>query len=515
VLPTPENPGTPAISATREPQRPDERHKLDRAFVGGVAWTAGAKWISQLVSWPSVLICARLLSPSDFGIVEMAGFYFIVTNIVAEFGVGMAVLQMRELDTAIVSQLNTVALLSGLLAFGISVAAAPLIAAFFRAPELNRLVIVASLSFIMISFETIPLGLLQRDMNYRRLSVAESVQALVAGIVSVGCALAGLAYWALVLGNLVGRAANIALTVYWRPVRFAMPHWTQVMAPLKFGMEIAMQRIVGSVTNLSDSMVIGRTLGQSALGVYRLASNLASAPSDKIGALVMRVTGPLFARVQTDDDLLRRYFLIFSELLSLSCFPLLFGLAIVAPDAVQLLLGSKWAGAAAPLRWLAIFLAVRTMSYLNTQLATTLRLTRYGMWLSLFNFGIMPVGFYVASRYGIGAVAAAWLVLSPATVLPITVKVLRAIDCSAAQYLKSLAPALMGSGAMLLGVIAFRLSGAPSHWNLFARLAAQVAVGGIAYVGILAAFHRVRIMQYFRFFLELRSSPAVAAAAKP
>src|SRR5579864_6830441 len=115
-----------------------ERRKLDRAFVGGVAWTAGAKWLSQLLSWPAVVICARLLSPADFGIVEMAGFYFIVTNVVAEFGVGMAVLQMQELDTVIVAQLNTVALMTGFLAFGVSVAAAPLIAAFFRSPELNH-----------------------------------------------------------------------------------------------------------------------------------------------------------------------------------------------------------------------------------------------------------------------------------------------------------------------------------------------------------------------------------------
>src|SRR5579862_5568383 len=102
-------------------------------------------------------------------------------------------------------------------------------------------------------------------------------------------------------------------TIYWRPARFAVPSWKQVATPLQFGMEIAMQRIVGSVTNLSDSVVIGRTLGESPLGAYGLASNLASTPSDKIGALIMRVTGPLFARVQHDKDLLRRYFLIFTE----------------------------------------------------------------------------------------------------------------------------------------------------------------------------------------------------------
>src|SRR5579863_1442676 len=57
-----------------------ETRKLDHALVGGFAWTAGAKWLSQLVAWPAVLINAKLLSPGDFGLTEMAGFYFVVTN---------------------------------------------------------------------------------------------------------------------------------------------------------------------------------------------------------------------------------------------------------------------------------------------------------------------------------------------------------------------------------------------------------------------------------------------------
>jgi PST family polysaccharide transporter len=488
-----------------------ERQQLDRAFVDGVAWTAGAKWLSQLVSWPSVLLCAHLLSPSDFGIVEMAGFYFVVTNVVAEFGVGMAVMQMRELDTDVVAQLNTFALAIGTLAFGISVAAAPLISEFFHTPELKHLVIVASFSFILTSSEAIPLGLLQRDMAYRRLSVAESVQAIVTAVVSVGLAWAGFAYWSLTIANLVGRASNIALIIYWRPARFAVPRWDEVRRPLQMGLEIAMQRIVGTFTGLSDSMVIGRTLGQSLLGTYRLASNLASTPSDKIGALVMRVTGPMFARVQHDEALLRRYFLIFSETLALSIFPLLLGLALVAPEAVQLLLGPKWAGAVAPLRWLAVYLVAKSMSYLNGQLLVTLRFTRFGMWLTFLTFALMPVAFYAGSRYGIGGVAAAWLVLSPLTIVPVGVKVLRTIHCGVGQYLKCLMPAMIGSGIMLLAVGALRTWFLPMHWPVIARLSAEIAVGAVAYLGLLALFFRARIMQYVEFFGRLRKSRGVAA----
>jgi O-antigen/teichoic acid export membrane protein len=483
--------------------------KLDHALVGGVAWTVGAKWLSQLVAWPAVLIMARLLSPSDYGLNEMAGFYFVVTNVVAEFGIGMAVLQMRELDMAVTRQLNTVAAMSGALAFLVSVAAAPLIAAFFRAPALHDLVIVASLSFILTSMEAIPLGLLQRDMDYRLLSVAESVQAVVTSCVGVGCAYAGLGYWSLVVGNLAGRAGNIALVVYSRPVRFAWPRFSQVAAPLRFGMEVAVQRIVGSISGLSDSMVIGRTMGQAPVGAYRLAGNLASTPAEKIGGLIMRVTGPLFSRVQHDRELMLRYFLIFTETLAMTVFPLLFGLAIVAPETVELLLGPKWAMAAAPLRWLALAVSVRTMLPLLNQMLATLRLTRFGMWMSILTFVLMPIAFYVASSRGVGAVAAAWLLMSPITVFPVALKVFREIGCGVIQYLNALLPAIAGSGAMLLAIVALR-----SHLTLhgWPRLAAEVVAGGLAYCICLWGLYRHRVMRFVHFFARLRESKAAVVA---
>jgi O-antigen/teichoic acid export membrane protein len=342
-------------------------------------------------------------------------------------------------------------------------------------------------------------------MNYRYLSIAETVQALITAVVSVGCALAGFAYWSLIAGNLAGRAGNIALAIYWRPVPFAVPRREQVMAPLRFGMHIAAQRIVGTLGTMSDSMVIGRILGQSPLGAYRQASNLATAPADKIGALIMRVTGPLFARVQNDVHLMRRYFLIFSETLAIAIFPLVFGLAVVAPEAVDLLLGDKWASAALPLRWLTLYMAIRTMGYPIGQLLTTLRFNRFGTWMAFLNFTLMTVAFVVASlHWGLQGVALAWLLMSPITFVPVAVKVLRAIGCGFRQYLHCLTPALAGSSAMLVVLVSMRPWLTASHWPGYARLAAEVAAGAIAYCAVVLGLYRGRVMPYFRFFLKLR-----------
>ena len=68
--------------------------KLDKAVFHGLAWTAGAKWLTQIATWASVCISARLLSPADFGLAGMAGAITNVANFLAEFGLGATVLQM-------------------------------------------------------------------------------------------------------------------------------------------------------------------------------------------------------------------------------------------------------------------------------------------------------------------------------------------------------------------------------------------------------------------------------------
>ena len=222
-------------AARSEATRPADKRKLDGDLIGGVAWTAAAKWISQLVSWPSVVIAARMLTVADFGAVDLAGYYIVLTSTLAEFGIGSAVLQMRELERKVLGQLNSVSLLFGLAFCGISVAIAPFVAEFFHTALLTRLLMVASVSFILTGLQAVPMGLLQRDMDYRRLSLAEGGQALVQASVTVLGALTGWGYWSLILGVMFGRLFSVILTQVWKPVGLAYPHWKDVASPLRFG----------------------------------------------------------------------------------------------------------------------------------------------------------------------------------------------------------------------------------------------------------------------------------------
>ena len=130
--------------------------RLDRSLASGVAWTAAAKWSTQVLSWASLIAIAHLLSPSDFGLVGMAAIYLGLITIISEFGVGTAVLTLRDLTNEQVAQLNSVSVIFGLAGFGISCAIAGPLGKFFRAPKLP--IVVIAMSATLWKRFTIPIG---------------------------------------------------------------------------------------------------------------------------------------------------------------------------------------------------------------------------------------------------------------------------------------------------------------------------------------------------------------------
>ena len=484
------------------------RRNLDVQFAGGLAWTAGAKWATQLVSWGSLFALARLLSPEDFGISEMASMFVVLTGVLAEFGIATAVLQMQELQPRQLGQLHSFSCLICAAVFLLSLVVAPWMAAFFHIPGLWGLVAVNNLGFLILGFQAVPMGLLQRDLDYRRLSIADGVQILVQSTVAVAAAASGLRYWSFVVGACAGKLSAAILVNYWKQVRFRVPRREDLQVPLRFGWHVAAGRGAWAVYMLSDSIVVGRVLGDVSLGVYRMAMNLASAPGEKVSALLMRAAGPLFARVQKDHELVRRYFLILTEVLALCIAPLMAGLVFVAPLAVEVVLGRDWLAASKPLQWLAAFMIFRALGTLIDQVLISQRLARFSMRLSILNAILMPLALLTVSHWSgsLEGVAACWIVLAPVTFVPALLKLTRQIGLRGRELLGAVWPAVAASGTMVLAVWGVQLMWGSQPWPPFWHLGIQVAAGGLVYGAVLLVLFRERVLRYVRFAQDLRAN---------
>lgn len=476
---------------------PVERSSLDRSLIQGIVWTGGVKWLVQLVTWASTLVVARILTPEDYGLVSMATTYLGLITIVSEFGIGTAVLTLRDLSEQQLRQINSLSLLFGLASFGISCLAAYPIAQFFRAPQLPPVIIALSLSFVIASARTVPNALMQRGLRFKRLAAIDGIRGFATALGALAFALLGFRYWTLVASALLGTSIATVLIVASNPHGFAKPRLGDLKESLTFSTHTIVGRVSWYAYQNSDFIVAGRVLGKAALGAYSFGWQLASMPLEKITTMVMQVTPAIFSAAQKDVAALRRYVLVITEALALATYPAVVGLALVAPELVLIALGEKWRAMILPLQILALFSTVRALAPLLAQIFAVTGETRYAMFLNLTAAIVHPIAFLVGARLGgVGGIAWAWLAAYPLfVVLPLTRRVFKRLELTWPRYLAAVQPAAISSVLMAAAVIGTRYL-LPASLSRIAVLGSLITVGASVYGLALFTLFRHRLESF-------------------
>jgi len=490
----------PPLPVTESPQT----SVLDRALIRGLAWTGSVKWGSQLIAWLATLFVAHVLMPADYGILTMSAVFMGLVTLLGEFGFGAAVLVLRDLPEEHIAQTNTLSLLFGAAAAGLSSIAAVPLGRFFNAPMLPPVVVALSTGFIINGFRTVPQSLLQRELRFKLLACIDGVQSIVSSGTMVALALLGFRYWTLVFGGLVGAAVSTVLVLMARRHRFAWPSLPSLGRVTLFGWQIVVTRLSFYVYSSADLFVAGKTLARTALGAYGFAVSLATMLPEKILALVTSITPSIFSSVQTQESNLRRYLLSVTEGLALVVFPATLGLAAVAQEFVLVALGEKWRPMIAPMQVLAAYAGFRSIASLPGNLLNVIGEIRFSMWVQVVAALTLPFGFYVGSRWGPVGIATAWVVIHPLVNAPLYRRAFKRLGLSARQYLDALSPALSSSVIMLVAILVLRRA-LPATWPPLAVLCVETVTGVIAYVGALVALRRDRISVFYQALKLLRN----------
>jgi teichuronic acid exporter len=480
--------------------------ELDRSLIRGIAWTGAMRWATQLVGWASTLVVARLLAPTDYGLVGMSMVYLGFMQLVNEFGLGAVIVQRRALTSEQIARLGGFALALGAGFVLLSTLLAPVVARFFAEPAVRWIIPVASLTFLTGAFQVVPQALLTRDLDFRRLAWADGAEALLAAAMTLGFAWLGLRYWALVLGPLTGRVVSATLVNVWRPHGVAWPRrFGTIAGEVSFGWHLVVSRLAWYLYSDADFAVVGRVLGKVALGAYTIGWTISSIPIDRVTALVSSVTPPVFSAVQHDPAALQRYLKNLTEGLAFITFPASIGIALVADEFVPAVLGQQWHAAIAPLQLLACSAALRSVHPLLPQVIVSTGHAKRNMQFALIGTLILPALFYLGTHWGAAGVAAAWLIGHPLFVMPLFLwYALRLTKLPLSDYLRSLLPAASSTLAMAAAVLGLRWL-TPAAWGLGLRLATQVATGVLVYAAVLYYAHGQRVRALWALLRSLRT----------
>jgi PST family polysaccharide transporter len=486
----------------------DLGHRASR----GIAVTLGGLWSRALLQTVSTVVLARLLDPSDFGLLAMVAAIVGVADLVRDFGMTGAVIQARNLSDELWRSILWFSIALGTVLSILVAAAAPLIAALYNEPRLFLITLVVAPGLLLSAIAMPMQARVTRDLRFGLLARMDVIGMAVGVVLSIAAALAGWGYWSLMI--LAGGSAVVRVVMLWivaRP-KFGRPRIIREAWPIiGTGSNIFGAEALNYAERNLDNVVIGATLGPALLGQYTRAYALFLLPLQQMNGPIGRVALPVLSKLRDEPERYRRYIRGAILVIGYLTLPTYAIAAAVAPALIQILLGDGWSQAATIFSILAIAGFVQAISKVRGWLYITMGRSRQQFLYDLVARPLVIAGYFagvfIGGIYGLVAVYAGLtlVLLVPGFAFAIRGTFVRASDI-VVPILRPVAVALLAYGAALTGTMLVDLP--PIGELLVGGLAGLVPFG----LALLLPPYRRDIGQILEFVKRMRKPPKKADA---
>lgn len=322
-------------------------------LVNGVVWNFIEKVFIKVVTFAIGIILARLLSPSDYGLIGMLTIFISVSNIFIEGGLAKALIQKKDCkdidySTAFVTNIGLSLCIYLLLYFF-----APLIADFYDEPILIELTRVLALSIILGSFNIVQRARLMSQVDFKSLAKINVISTIISGAIGIGMAYAGFGVWALVGMTLSSSIVLIVVFPFysrWKPsVFFSRNSFRNLFG---FGSKLMLTGVMSVIVNNISALCIGRYYKSNQLGYYTRASHFSELISFTVFEVLGNVTFPVLSSLQDDRERLVAVYRKSLYFVAMIIIPLMVLCALLAKPIIYILLTEKWLPCVVLMQWL-------------------------------------------------------------------------------------------------------------------------------------------------------------------
>jgi O-antigen/teichoic acid export membrane protein len=474
-------------------ERPFEDRTIAARASSGVIWLTLQVWLSRLGGFITVAILARLLTPTDFGLVTIAGTILPIVYLIADLGFTTYIVQASGVDRRVVSTAFWFSSCAGLILALAVAALGPALGVLFGAPDAAPVIIAMAPVVLIVAVSSTPIALLRRDMRFRTLSVQAAIAGIVGQVVAIVLALIGAGVWALIAQVFAVQSITAILawiTARWRPqFAFSAGDFRRMLG---FGVNVVAIDLASTVRLWVENAAISRVLSSASLGAYGVASRLVQTAKDLAGSAIAPVSMVAFAKVRDDPARLiggygRSLRLSYSVMV-----PGMVFLLVAAPAVVPLLFGPQWSQSVAPVQALAVAGVFAQAAALDHGLFYGMG--RPGLWLR-YAIVVEVVSLIVTLTLvheGLFAVAAGYAGVAILATITRWFLVARLLQVGAGRILVlSMPPLAAAAISTAIGALAFWAVGGLPHL-------VQIVITGIAVVLAQAAAVRLLMPATFR-----------------
>lgn len=382
---------------------------LKERAVKSAGITLAAQGIKLIMQLGSIAILARLLQPSDFGLIAMVTVFTGLALQFMEGGLSMATIQRDQVTHAQVSNLFWVNGALGAVLCLMGILISPLVATIYDEPRLIMVMAAMSLTFMIGGLSVQHDALLRRQMRFKAISSIDIVSMAAGIITGITAAYKDLGYWALVISPIATSTTKTILCwLYTRWVPSMISRGSGVRPLLGFGANLTGANFIGYIAINITPFAVGYIGGAQSMGLFNRANILTSIPSSQMLPPVMNVLQPTLARVADDPTKLRSTITSIMGKLILGTMFVTLTMAVLADWIVLLFLGPGWDGAVPIFRMLAVFSLVEPIAgFLAVSLIAIGNAKAVLRWKVITLF-ILIVSVGIGSIWGVFGVVAAY-----------------------------------------------------------------------------------------------------------
>jgi len=310
-----------------------------KAFI----WDFSGKMATHGMGFVVSIFLARLLEPSDFGLIAIVMVIIGGASVFTDIGLGGALIQRRKVNSTHYSSVFYLNIVIGLLLAFITYISAAWISNFYNSEQLLPLVEVMSFLFLINAFSSVQSTRLRKELNYALLTKISFVSSLLSGIVGVLLAFSGAGVWSLVAQTLAMAVMyNILIwnTSKWKPsLAFS---WKALKQLWGFGFRMFLAGMLDAIFTKLDFLIIGKLFPPATLGYFQRAKSLNNMVAQYSSESLMAVLFPILSKVQNDLPRFQNIILKSLGIISFIVFLLLGGLYLVSEELIVLLFSDKW-----------------------------------------------------------------------------------------------------------------------------------------------------------------------------
>jgi O-antigen/teichoic acid export membrane protein len=465
--------------------------EVTRALVlVGARWRGLLQIVQQVLTVVATVVLARLLTPTDFGVVAAAMSVFLFFSLASAWGFGAAIIRKHEIDEPFLRGILAANLAMAVVLVGLGALIIPFVARLL-APGAGPAIFAVLCSMLIVSVSSVSMSLLERRMQFGRMSVAGVAATIVYIGVEIALAAAGMGYWAVIIGFLamqVVQSAGYLIAAGWWP-RLASPRHV-LRTESRFSMGFFANEVTNYANKNIDYWIVAATLGTAALGSYYIAFVLPTILRLRVTTVVQQLLYPVFSRLRSDPERSRRAYESAMEFQAALGVPAVLGIVVVAEPVVRVFFGPQWQASVEPMRWIALAAVVDLLGTAVGQAAIAHGQVMRSVAVNLGRGAVLAILLIAVVLAGGGLTQVAMAVLAASVV---------ALALGQIVIGRPLGLLLRGVAGPLLRIFAISVAMALLAWAAMAgvaelgagplvQLVAATAVGAVSYLGLGFAF---------------------------